>query len=121
MSINLELWCRRFAVGGDGRRQKYLCLERGGICISEYECRKRRVRDQATRLSIESLIQPEEPVSVPQRRKLFGNNCPEGWSDVSSQDVVFCEAADEQVKIADGPVDRLQIALQNRIFRDLSK
>lgn len=121
MSINLALWSRQFAVCGDRRRQEYLCLERGGICISEYECRKRRVRDQAARPPIESLIQPEEPVSVLQRRKLPGNNCLEGWSDVGSRDVLFCEAADEQVKIADGPVDQLQIALQNRISRDLSK
>ena len=90
MSINLVLRGGRFAVSRDGRRQKYLCLERCGICISEYECRKRHVRDQAARPSIESLIQPEEPVSVSQRRKLPGYNFLEGWSDVGSRDVVFC-------------------------------
>jgi hypothetical protein len=72
-------------------------------------------------LSIEPLIQPEEAITVPESLELSGDDCLEGWSDIGSRDVVFCEAPDEQVKIADGSVDNLQIALQNRIIRDLSK
>jgi hypothetical protein len=63
-------------------------------------------------LPIESLIQPEEAVSVSESLELSGDDCLEGWSDVGSCDVAFREAADEQIEIADCPVDHLQIVLQ---------
>jgi hypothetical protein len=72
-------------------------------------------------LPIESLIQPEESVPVSESLELPSDDCLEGWSDVGSRDVAFREAADEQIEIADCPVDHLQIVLQNLVWRDLSK